>query len=248
MLRFFEGKAHYQQGRYDLAEASWTEALRLDPDRPEAGWALIDLLDKEGRVEEAHRVGMRLHEVEPDPRDRVRILLEMARLDIDQVSPGSQVQLFEPLVRQHPDNLPLAVTLGLALVRDSRGGAGSRGPRSRAPTPSRFARGLGCLADRAVRRLRIRPVRRRNSPGLPESIAGDPRFAKHEGMIAQNARDWPQGRSGVPPRRRARAVQRGPQLSIPCRPPPGRGNVRVRSRESGLRIVSGCLQADARGL
>ena len=65
-IKFLEGKAHYQQGRYDLAEDCWTEALRLDPMVPEAGWVLIDLLDKEGRQEEAHRLGMRLH------RDRAR--------------------------------------------------------------------------------------------------------------------------------------------------------------------------------
>ena len=50
MIKFLEGKAHYQQGRYDLAEDCWTEALRLDPIVPEAGWALVDLLDKEGRT------------------------------------------------------------------------------------------------------------------------------------------------------------------------------------------------------
>ncbi len=66
LIQFFQGKAHYQQGRYDLAEACWTEALRLDPVVPEAGWVLVDLLDKESRTEEAHRLGMRLHEVEPD--------------------------------------------------------------------------------------------------------------------------------------------------------------------------------------
>jgi tetratricopeptide (TPR) repeat protein len=101
-IKFLEGKAHYQLGRYDLAEYCWTEALRLDPIVPEAGWALIDLLDKEGRQEEAHRVGMRMHEVEPDPRDRVRILLEMSGLDIEAPEAHSQIELFEPLVKQHP--------------------------------------------------------------------------------------------------------------------------------------------------
>ena len=102
LVEFFEGKARYQQGRYDLAESCWTEALRLDPIVPEAGWALVDLLDKEGRTEEAHRLGMRLHEIEPDPRDRVKILLEMSRLDIETPDPLSQVVFFEPLVKQHP--------------------------------------------------------------------------------------------------------------------------------------------------
>ena len=37
LVKFFAGKAHYQEKRYDLAEASWTEALLLDPIVPEAG-------------------------------------------------------------------------------------------------------------------------------------------------------------------------------------------------------------------
>ncbi len=120
LVKFFEGKALYQKKRYDLAELAWSEAIRLDPIVPEAGWALIDLLDKEGRGEEAHALGMRLHELEPDPRDRVRLLLEMSRLDIEVVNPLSQIELFESLVAQHPECLPIRLTLGLALLRYKR--------------------------------------------------------------------------------------------------------------------------------
>ncbi len=115
LIKFFEGKARYLQHRYDLAEECWTEALRLDPLVPEAGWALVDLLDKEGRTALAHRLGMRLHEVEPDPRDRVKILLEMMRIDFEFPDPLSQVQLFEDLVKAHPEHIPLSLTVGLAL-------------------------------------------------------------------------------------------------------------------------------------
>jgi tetratricopeptide (TPR) repeat protein len=48
VVRFSVGKAHYQQKRYILAETCWKEAIELDPTVPEAGWALIDLLDFEG--------------------------------------------------------------------------------------------------------------------------------------------------------------------------------------------------------
>ncbi len=190
LVRFFEGKAQYQKRRYDLAEAAWAAALRLDPAVPEAGWALIDLLDKESRVQEAHRLGMRLQETEPDPLDRARLLLEMGRLDIDQVSPGSQVLLFGPLAREHPDNLPLALTLGLALVRDSRGAEGievleaalHRHPES----PEAWDAWLTGLYG-AFRPDRLAEEFTR----LPGSMADDPRFAEHEGMVAQDARDWP---------------------------------------------------------
>jgi tetratricopeptide (TPR) repeat protein len=191
LLRFFEGKAHYQQARYDLTETDWKEALRLDPTVPEAGWALIDLLDKEGRGEEAHRLGMRLHQEEPDPRDRARLLLEMSRLDIDLVSPGSQVQLFQPLVLEHPENLPLSLTVGMALVRDSRGEQGvaflesvlQRHPDSPEAWDAWLSGLYGAFQlDRLAKEFER----------LPGGMAADVRFAKHEAIIAQNARDWPQ--------------------------------------------------------
>jgi tetratricopeptide (TPR) repeat protein len=189
-VRFFQGKARYQQGRYDLAEAAWTEALRLDPLVPEAGWALIALLDKEGRVPEAHRWGMRLYEVEPDPVDRARLLLEMARLDIDIVSPGSQVLLFDRLARAHPEDLTLNVVLGLALVRDSRGKEGvellEAALRRHPDSPeARDAWLTGLYGAFEFDRLAEEFAR------LPPAMAEDPRFAAHEGMVAQNAGDWP---------------------------------------------------------
>jgi tetratricopeptide (TPR) repeat protein len=189
-LKFLEGKARYQQGRYDLAEDCWTEALRLDPIVPEAGWALVDLLDKEGRQQEAHRLGMRLHEVEPDPRDMVRILLEMSRLDIEEPEAHSQVVLFEPLVKQHPENLPLALTLGQALVRFNRADEGLEVLRDalRRHPDSREAwdAWLGALSLTPEVDKLAEEVGR-----LPKAFASDPRFAKHEGMVAQLARDWP---------------------------------------------------------
>ncbi len=190
VVRFSVGKAHYQQRRYDLAETCWKEALELDPAVPEAGWALIDLLDLEGRPEDAHRLGLGLFEVEPDPRDRVRLLLEMSRLDIDRVAPGSVVQIFRPVWREHPDDLPLALSVGLALVRDSRSAEGievlqdalRRHPDS-AEAWDAWLTGLdeGHQPDRL----------RREFAHLPQSLSADPRFAKHEGSVAQGARDWP---------------------------------------------------------
>ena len=189
LVKFFEGKARHQQGRFDLAEACWIEAVRLDPLVPEAGWVLIDLLDRESRTEEAHRLGMRLHEIEPDPRDRVRILLEMSRLDIEAPEPLYQVQLFGSLVKEHPEALPISLTVGLALIRANRGDEGLAhlqdvlGRRPDSPeTWDIWLTGLYEAAD--FERLAVEFAR------LPKSLATDRRFAKHEAMIAQNARDW----------------------------------------------------------
>jgi tetratricopeptide (TPR) repeat protein len=189
-VRFFEGKAQFFKGRYDLAEAAWNDALRRDPVVPEAGWALMDLLDKESRNAEAHELGMRLVEVEPDPLDRARILLDLARQDIDNVNPESQVSLFGALAREHPEDLELNLTLGQALVRDSRGVEGievlEAALRRHPESPRAWDAWLSGLSG-AFRSDRLAEEFAR----LPASMAGDPRFAEHEGMVAQDARDWP---------------------------------------------------------
>jgi tetratricopeptide (TPR) repeat protein len=189
-IKFLEGKARYQQGRYDLAEDCWTEALRLDPIVPEAGWALIELLDKEGRQEEAHRVGMRMHETEPDPRDRIRILLEMSRLDIQMPEPYSQIVLFEPLVKEHPENLPLALTFGRALVHHDRCDEGievlREALRRHPDSPEAWDAWLSALAFTPEVDFLVEEFGR-----LPKPLTSDPRFAKHEGTVAQRLRDLP---------------------------------------------------------
>jgi tetratricopeptide (TPR) repeat protein len=203
VLRFSVGKARYQQKRYDLAETCWNEAMELDPTVPEAGWALIDLLDLEGRPEEAHRLGMRLFQVEPDPRDQVRLLLEMSRLDVDRVAPGSVVQVFEPVLRQHPEHLPLALAVGLALVRNSQGAEGIevlRDALRRHPDSADAWDGWLTGLDEGYRPDLLAAEFAR----LPPSLAADPRFAKHEGIVAQGNRDW---RTAVDAYRRASAFQ-----------------------------------------
>jgi tetratricopeptide (TPR) repeat protein len=203
VVRFSVGKAHYQQKRYDLAETCWKDAIELDPTVPEAGWALIDLLDFEARTEEAHRLGMRLFEVEPDPRDRARLLLEMSRLDIDNVAPGSLVQVFEPVWRQHPGYLPLALAVGLALVRNSQSPDGIevlRDALQRHPDSAEAWDGWLTGLDEGYQP----DLLRREFARLPESLAADPRFAKHEGNVAHAAGDW---RRAVNAYRRAYAFE-----------------------------------------
>ena len=189
-LKFLEGRARYQQGRYDLAEDCWTVAMRLDPIVPEAGWTLIELLDKEGRQEEAHRVGMRMFEVEPDPRDRARVLLEMSRLDIEAPETLSQIVLFEPLVKEHPEKLPLTLTLGEALVRFNRCEEGLellRSALARHPdSPEAWDAWLSALTLTPEIDMLAQEFSR-----LPKTLASDPRFAKHEGTVGQQLGDLP---------------------------------------------------------
>jgi tetratricopeptide (TPR) repeat protein len=189
LVEFTKGKAHFQQGRYDRAEPCWTEALRLDPLVPEAGWALFELLDHSGRVEEAHQLGIRMHENEPDPRDRVRLLLNLARLDVDKPSPGSQAQRFAALAPKVPDNLNVAVALGLAYIHDSRPARGvavlREALRRHPDAPEAWDAWLTGLDDAGrPEELAV------EFASLPPAFAANPRFAKHEGIVAQGARDW----------------------------------------------------------
>ena len=133
---------------------------------------------------------MRLYETEPDPRDRVRLLLEMARLDIDRVAPGSQVQVFEAVWKANPDNLPLALTMGLALVHDSRAAEGIKVLHDallRFPNSADAWDGWLTGLDDGFEPERLREEFAR----LPKALAIDPRFARYEGTIAQRLRDGP---------------------------------------------------------
>jgi tetratricopeptide (TPR) repeat protein len=203
VVRFSKGKAFYMQKGYHLAESCWKEALQLDPMVPEAGWALIDLLDFEGRVVEAHELGMHLFESETDRRDQARLLLEMTRLDIDKIAPGSQVQVFEPALRRNPENLALGVAVGLALVHDSRSDQGFQVLRNvlrQHPESATAWDGLLTgLADG------FQPEQLAHDFGqLPQALITNPRFAKHEGAVAQSAREWAKA---IMAYRRARAFE-----------------------------------------
>jgi tetratricopeptide (TPR) repeat protein len=188
IVHFSKGKAHYQEKRYDLAEACWKHALDLDRTVPEAGWALLDLLDFEGRTAEAHELALRMYGVEPDPRDRIRLLLELIRIDIDRAAPASQFQVFEPVARLVPDHLPLAISVGLAFIRDSRpeeGLAFLREALRRHPDSAEAWDAWLTGLDDAFRPDELMEEFAR----LPRALAADPRFAKHEGAAAQSVRD-----------------------------------------------------------
>ena len=184
-----EGKAYSALGHNDRAEGSWKEALRLEPRIPEAGWALLSLYYVEGRREEAHRLGLELHAIEPDPRDRVQLLLELVRQDAQPIGPDSRIRTLEPLVRSDPEDFHMAIALGLALIRNSRVDEGLsilrglvRRHAGRPETCDALLQGL----DEARRWEELAGVLDR----LPAVMAGDPRFERHRAAVAQERRDW----------------------------------------------------------
>ncbi len=189
IVRLNEGKAFSAMGRYDRAEDAWIEALRLDPHVPEAGWALLGLYYIQGRREEAHRLGLRLHAEEPDPRDRVQLLVELLRQDAQTPVHETLIPTLAPIVRDHPEDLHTAIALGLAMVRSSRANEGIailRDAIRRNPENPDAWDSLLLGLDEATRLDELAEA----TAKLPPSIAGLPRFDRYRGSIAQDRREW----------------------------------------------------------
>ena len=195
IVRLNEGKAYSALGRNDRAESAWTEALRLEPRVPEAGWNLLSLYYVQGRREGAHRLALMLHAVEPDRRDRARLLLELVRHDARPIGPDSRIRTLEPLVRAHPEDFHCASALGLALIRNSRIDEGltilRRLVEHHAGQPDTWDALLQGL-DEARRPDEMAEALAKVPPGL----SGDPRFERHRAAIAQERRDWSKAADG----------------------------------------------------
>lgn len=183
------GKAYYRLDRYDEAEAAWRKALEIEPTIPEAGWALLDLYYVQGRPADAEKLALRLFQVEPDPHDRVHLLLELVRQDVEPSAPGSIVQWYERVVRKDPKQLHAALALGRALVHDSRADAGLSVLRSAVKEHAGRAEAWAALCD-ALGDANQHDELAETLAHLPAAWADDVRFAKHRGLAAQHRRDW----------------------------------------------------------
>jgi tetratricopeptide (TPR) repeat protein len=183
------GKVHDRLSQYDQAETAWLEALRRDPQVPEAGWQLLGLYDWQGRLDAARALALRMHAIEPDPRDRVGWLLEVVREDVQRPAPRGLIEWLEPIVREHPGDLHSTLTLGVALTREGV-----------------VERGLTCLQD-AVRAHPLDPdawlalctgleeagrfdALAAALEQLPEPLSADVRFLRFRGEVAQEHREW----------------------------------------------------------
>jgi tetratricopeptide (TPR) repeat protein len=184
-----EGKAYSVLGSNDRAARAWKDALRTDRYVPEAGWDLLGLYYVQGRRAEAHALGLALHGTEPDPRDRVQLLLELVRQDAQPLGAYSLVQTLEPIVHAHPEELHTPIALGLALIRNGRAEDGLS-------MLSSVVRRFGADIDAHDALLRgLDEARRPGELGkalseLPAGMAADPRFARYRGAASEQARDW----------------------------------------------------------
>jgi tetratricopeptide (TPR) repeat protein len=190
VVALYRGKVAYYRKDMAGAEAEWREALRLDPEVPEAGWSLLDLYYLQGRDEEGRQLALMLHEVEPDPHDRVQLLLELVRQDAMPLAPGAVVERFRSVVERHPDDLHSVLALGLGLVRDSQAREGldvlRREVERRPEDPDAWDALLTGLDDAGEIALMRRTIEQ-----LPSGLAEQPRFARHFGRVAQEEGDWP---------------------------------------------------------
>jgi tetratricopeptide (TPR) repeat protein len=184
-----QGNAYYLLSRYGRSEACWKEALRQDPSVLPAGRRLLDLFRLQGRFTEASSLALPQLKREPDPRDRLLLLLKLVQLEVDPPEPWSIVNQFEPVVRGNPVDLPTSVACGLALVSVSRSGDGLSILRQALdcnpddPTAwDALLTGLG-LANRSQEFADV-------FSRLPHTLAALPRFAKHQGRLHQEAGRW----------------------------------------------------------
>ncbi len=119
-IQEIRGEAFFLQQRYVPAEAAWLEALKREPSIAEVGWGLLNLYALQGRHVEANRLALQLYDVEPDPHDRLQLLLQMIRFDAHANEIGALIHQLQPVVQAHPDDLPSMLALGTALVREGR--------------------------------------------------------------------------------------------------------------------------------
>jgi tetratricopeptide (TPR) repeat protein len=189
LAALYRGKAEYRLLRYDDAEASWKDALRLDPKVPEAGWHLLELYYLQGRSEDARNLALRLHEVEPDPRDRVQFLLELLRQDAQVPAPESVARAFEPVVRTNPDDLYSSLALGRALVRSGQVDEGLEVLRRLVQAQPDRADLWDAWLSGFDEAGQIEALARALDH-VPPSVVGSPLFARHEALVAQEKGDW----------------------------------------------------------
>ena len=184
-----EGKAFSTLGENDRAERAWKAALKLDPTVPEAGWALLSAYYVQGRRDEAHWLGLYLHRIEPDRRDRANLLLELIRQDAHPITLERLIDFLQPLVTRRPQDLQTSLALGLAMVRNSRLNEGLTILRDRATRKPDEADAWNALLlglDEAGEFDELAQTLAR----LPARFATDSRFERFRGAAAQHRLDW----------------------------------------------------------
>ena len=190
LVKLNEGKALSALEDHSKAEEAWREALRIDPTVPEAGWALLSLYYVEGRRRDAERLGLALHAVEPEPRDRAQLLLELVRQDAKPIVPADIVRALEPCVRAHPEDTAAKIGLARGYIRDSRADDAIPLLKEIVEKEPEEERSWESLFYGLVEASRPEDLEQALTK-LPSFMREDQRFARYLGILAQNRHDWP---------------------------------------------------------
>ena len=183
------GKAEQALDHPSRAEADWKEALRRDPLVGEAGWLLLQLYYIEGRTGELRELALKLHKNEPEPHDRVRLLLEAMRPDAEPLAAAGVIPAFKNAVKANPDDTFAALAYYRALAKDGTGIdeaiGGLKGLVQRHPSDP------ACLDGLLFAMAKVGDLEGMGKAleGLPKEVAADRRFARYRGLLAENARD-----------------------------------------------------------
>ena len=184
-----EGKALYRLQRHGIAETAWKSALGADRTVPEATWLLVQLYYVEGREDESRALVLSHFAAEPDPRDRVRLLLELVREDVDHLAAAGLIRDLAPAYKETPDDPRVALAFGGALVRDGRVDEGLPllkvnvdRHKNDAASWEGYLTGLAEAGDPSRFASEV--------ASLPKSLRDSPRFAGFHGRVAQERGDY----------------------------------------------------------
>jgi Flp pilus assembly protein TadD len=189
--------------RFDEAEAAWLDALKVDLSAPEVGWNLLHLYYLQEREEEARRLVMRLYRAEPDPHDRVLLLLELLRPDARPPAPASIVKQFTRVVQRDPNQFHSALALGLAQIRAGKVDEGVDQLRRVVRALPDRVEAWDCLLTGLDESGQL-DVLEDELGHLPAALSESPRLFKHRARVAQSGGRW---KDAVDHYRRARAAE-----------------------------------------
>ena len=195
-LALDRGKASYRLARYDDAEASWLEALRIDPTVPEAAWTLLGLYDFQGRDRDAR--GLALCAISGRTRPAIGSYSFCKRFLPKRNRPirRRSRRLYSGSNRENPRDRRSMIALGLALVNNSRTDEGlailidqarfhdSPDDPDAADLDAIEALLIGLNAAGDVNGLAY------FLKSLPPKTADSDRLAWFQGRVAESRRDW----------------------------------------------------------
>ncbi len=187
VVHVLRGKAYDALHRPARAEEEWKQALQLDPLVGEAGALLLQLYYFQGRVAESRELALRLSETEPDPGDRVHLLLAPIQFDAEPAAAAGVITLLKEAAANDPGDRGSARAYDLALVRDGVGiDEGIKGLRE---LVRRNPDDLMCR-EALMKALENDPDGLEKAIAeLPPSLKDDPRMAVYRGIVATNKGD-----------------------------------------------------------